>query len=127
MFKTAIILFVALSINLFAQTETHRWKGKELSYQIPVRTEEPKQNNNFLSLLKSGYKFLISDYDGDNCPFTPSCSQFFVDAAKKTNILQGFLMFADRFTRDLNYFNRKNYPKLKNGKLYDTPEKYILR
>jgi len=121
-----LFFILTLAAFLFAQTETSHWKGKQISYEIPIKKNKLSQTDGFFAALSKGYKFLISDYDGDNCPFQPSCSLFFVQSVKQTNIFQGFLMFADRFTRDLNYFNRGNYPKLKNGKLYDPPGKHVL-
>ena len=36
-------------------------------------------------------------------------------------------MFADRFTRDINFFDKAmNYPFLKRGKLFDPPQNYTL-
>ena len=77
--------------------------------------------------LAKAYWFLISDLDGDNCPFNPSCSKFFIQAVQETNLPQGVLMFFDRFTRDINIFNReKKYPRLNKRYFYDPIELYTL-
>jgi putative component of membrane protein insertase Oxa1/YidC/SpoIIIJ protein YidD len=125
--KSLFLITIFFTASVFAQTETKHWTKKEISYRINIENEnETASGGGFFNTLKKGYKLLISDYDGDNCPFTPSCSEFFSEAANKYGAIRGFLMFADRFTRDLNYFNRKNYPRMKNGKLYDPPEKYVM-
>lgn len=45
------------------------------------------------------YKEFMSSQDGDNCGFTPSCSEYAVLAIKKKGIFRGSLMFFDRYTR----------------------------
>ena len=123
-----VVIILLFSFSLSAQSETARWKAKNISYAQKFAEEDSSHaaDTGFFSVLQKGYRFLVSDYDGDNCPFVPSCSRFLVLSVKRAGILQGFLMFADRFTRDLNYFNRGNYPKMPNGKLYDPPEKHLL-
>ncbi len=75
----------------------------------------------------SAYGYFISDLDGDNCPYRPSCSAFFVEASKETNIAQGTLMFFDRFTRDFNIYKRhEHYPRVKDGHYYDPVSLYTL-
>ena len=71
----------------------------ERSYGI----EKGSLSNIFVDRFTHAYWILISDVDGDNCPFSPSCSSFFVESVKETNIFQGTLMFADRLTRDTNF------------------------
>ncbi len=124
-----ILAFVfSVSFATFAQTETGFWRAKKFEYSCgDVKESFSYKKSGPENLFKKIYKRVISDYDGDNCPFEPSCSSFFVEAVKLTNIFQGCAMFADRFTRDLNYFNRTNYRRTENGKLFDPPEKYLLR
>ncbi len=77
--------------------------------------------------LKWGYSFFISDHDGDNCPFYPTCSEFFVQAVRETNFFQGFFMFADRFTRDTNLLKgMKHYPLHVSERFYDPVCNYKL-
>jgi putative component of membrane protein insertase Oxa1/YidC/SpoIIIJ protein YidD len=112
-----------------------KWSKAEISYTIPVHNSHRNYSYAGESVLSAvpktvimGYWFLISDVDGDNCPFSPSCSSFFMESVKKTNIVQGTFMFADRFTRDMNIFNRAaKYPEILNGRYYDPPEKYMLK
>jgi len=125
-----IILFSSIS---FAQAERQKWEKKDVSYLLPIIKYEDdlKKNNSFgvkfLSTLKKGYSKIISDYDGDNCPFSPSCADFFVQAVGETNILTGILMFADRFTRDMNFLKSSTHYSIhKSGKYYDPPQNYLL-
>lgn len=118
---------------LYAQTDWQKWEAKQVSYELPAKAVVQMQNKNtsltgtLLNSLKSAYSLIISDYDGDNCPFSPSCADFFVKAVEETNLLSGTLMFADRFTRDMNLFkNSDHYFLHKNGKYFDPPGNYTL-
>ncbi len=130
-----VIVFLYLAINSFAlaQTDWHKWEAKNISYRLPIMTELRIQNENksvtktILNSLKNLYSLTISNYDGDNCPFSPSCSEFFVEAVEQTNIFTGFLIFADRFTRDMNFLKDNNHYTLhKNGKYFDPPSDYTF-
>jgi putative component of membrane protein insertase Oxa1/YidC/SpoIIIJ protein YidD len=118
---------------LLAQTDFVKWKAETCSYEIkkesPVEknSESTKIDFKLMKTARSVYKTLFSDLDGDNCPFNPSCSQFFVDAVAETNLMKGALMFVDRFTRDLNYFKGyNNYTKDEMGKYSDPACNYNL-
>ena len=118
---------------LLAQPDSIKWKAKQISYELPITHKHNYtiDNSNFgmvtLSLLRNIYYFFISDLDGDNCPFYPSCSSFFIQSVKETGILKGGLMFADRFTRDLNLVKELNqYPLHQSGKFFDPPYNYTL-
>jgi len=39
--------------------------------------------------LIRGYQLLISPWLGQNCRYTPTCSQYFIEAVKKYGILKG--------------------------------------
>ncbi len=128
-----IFLLVLLSLNLYAQTDWEKWDKTEFDYTIKDNSrnrdysfESDNPGEFILKSFANGYWFFISDVDGDNCPFRPSCSAFFLDAVKETNIFQGSLMFFDRFTRDLNIFKKGNYPKVQTGHYYDPPKLYTL-
>lgn len=127
------LLLLIFCCASFAQTETQRWKAEKNDYRLDEIKEKDASINTsdipttFVSVLQVTYYKLFSDYDGDNCPFHPSCSAFFVEAVDTTNTLQGSLMFADRFTRDLNFFKTLNsYPIHKSGKFYDPAHKYAF-
>jgi len=127
------LLLTVFFISTFAQVENYKWETKNENYQLEQLPEKEYQisTSGFSQLLISSaqvtYYKLFSEYDGDNCPFYPSCSTFFVDAVEETNIIQGSLMFADRFTRDLNFFKSfSSYPLDNTGKFYDPVYKYAL-
>ena len=128
--KTIVLIFFFANI-LMAQTDWSRWQKAEVCYSTEQKGVEANHNheNSFspLSILKDGYSFLISDLDGDNCPFYPTCSSFFVESVSETNLIKGTLMFADRFTRDSNLFKtHEHYPVHTSGRLYDPIHNYEL-
>jgi len=128
-----IWLILGFSFSLFSQTDWQRWQKAETKYshelEPPERTYSVEGGNPFELLLKASavtYWFFISDVDGDNCPFDPSCSSFFLESVKASNIIEGTLMFFDRFLRDFNVFNRNDYAISPKRRLLDPPEKYLL-
>lgn len=126
-----MFLFVVSSI---AQTDWQRWEKSEPSYikeTINLKRDYSYQNNSlsyiFSKTLINAYWILISEVDGDNCPFHPSCSSFLVESVHETNLIQGALMFFDRFTRDSNPVGREeHYPIYKEYRFYDPPTLYTL-
>ena len=56
------------------------------------------------------YKEFLSSQDGDNCSFTPSCSEYAVRAVKQKGLLKGTVMFFDRYTR-CNSLSKEYYKK----------------
>lgn len=134
MIKYILIFFFFIATFLQAQTDWERWEKKEVSYQkISHQTERDytlEGVNIFEKSIKvfvNSYWILFSNVDGDNCPFNPSCSNFFYQSLKRTNPIKAILMFTDRFTRDTNPFNRyKSYPVDANGNLYDPIDFYLL-
>ncbi len=126
-----VVLILILSSLGFAQTDWKRWQKVDVSYSIKSNeleeSHDHKKSSSTLSILKDGYSFFISDLDGDNCPFYPTCSSFFVESVRETNIIKGTLMFADRFTRDSNLFKtREHYATHISGKFYDPIKNYLL-
>ncbi len=123
-----LLLFFAMCTLLFAQTEDHRWEKTSPYYKF-VKGERHvhKSNSGVMGFLFLVYQHGFSDHDGDNCPFHPSCSAFFVESVQRTNLLKGMLMFSDRFTRDSNLFkSAAQYGYDNTGKLYDPVENYML-
>ena len=128
-----ILLLILFSSIVSAQTDWVKWEKADVDYEIPVNPKQSKIIDDsgvgsiILSGLQTSYSFLISDVDGDNCPFYPTCSAFYVHSIKETNIFKGTLMFADRFTRDSNLFKRKtHYPIHSSGRYYDPTYNYYL-
>ncbi len=127
------LIFLFLTTHSFCQLDNLKWKKADISYEKP--DDFRKRNYSFQAdnacefikiSLVNAYWFFISDVDGDNCAFRPSCSSFFMDATEETNIFQGTLMFSDRLTRDLNPFKKNNYPPDKTGHYFDPAGNYIL-
>lgn len=128
-----LIAFFILSGSAYCQIENLKWGKVDFSYE--KKSEFRKRDYSFQAdnagqffkkSLVNTYWFFISDVDGDNCPFRPSCSSFFVDASEETNIFQGSLMFADRLIRDLNPVKANHYPKEKSGHYFDPAFNYTL-
>jgi putative component of membrane protein insertase Oxa1/YidC/SpoIIIJ protein YidD len=127
-----ILLF--LSATAFCQLDNLKWQKANLSYEKPFNNTSRNysiESNDPLEFatesLMNAYWFFISDVAGDNCPFRPSCSVFFLEASRETNIFQASLMFFDRFTRDMNFVKGHNhYPKMQSGYFYDPPQNYTL-
>jgi putative component of membrane protein insertase Oxa1/YidC/SpoIIIJ protein YidD len=131
--KNSIIILILISVSFYPQTDWEKWDKAEFDYRLPDNFKQRDYSfdteNTGKLITKSvvnAYWFFISDVDGDNCPFRPSCSSFFVDAVEETNILQGTLMFFDRFTRDLNIFKKGNYPVVHSGHFHDPASLYTL-
>lgn len=131
--KISVTLIVIFAGQVFSQTDWEKWGKAEVSYKM----EDPYAERNYsfdgnagevmMKTFVNGYWFFISEVDGDNCPFQPSCSSFFIQSVKETNIFQGILMFSDRFTRDINFYKRnEHYPHAKNGRYFDPPLLYSM-
>jgi len=62
-----------------------------------------KNNSNEIQYLFSGlflfYKTFISSQDGQSCSFTPSCSEYGIEAVKKHGVLAGMVITFDRLAR----------------------------
>jgi len=133
--KIIIIFFFVFAIIVFPQPKLVKWGKAEINYALPEKIEKRDSNvesENAGELVSKtfimAYWFFISDVDGDNCPFYPSCSGFFIESVMETNLVQGTLMFFDRFTRDMNFVNRsQKYPGHISGKYFDPPVLYSLQ
>jgi len=65
------------------------------------------------------YKSFITGQDLTNCPFSPSCSQYMLQAISQ-NGLFGFFQGLERLKRCTSTEHKRNlYPVLSNGKHYD--------
>lgn len=134
MIKLFIVFCLFPLVFLAPQSDWAKWEKAEIQYSLKEITSEGnhslKGDNISEFILKNvalAYWFFISDVDGNNCPFRPSCSRFFIEAVKETNLPQGVLMFFDRFTRDMNIFNRQNkYPLGSSHYFYDPIHLYTL-
>lgn len=128
------LVFFAPAVIFAQETDWQRWGKSEVQYtSVPAdEISHAKEGRSFGSFLLGTshklYSFLISDLDGDNCPFEPTCSNFFIQSVKATNIFQGSLMFIDRFTRDMNILKINHYPFTPDRRHFRDPViNYMLR
>jgi len=134
LFKIVLIIVSLFTLVTTAQTDWVKWGKTEINYEKKDRTRHKDYSYHGGSIselavktLANAYWFFISDLDGDNCPFSPTCSSFLLQSVKETNVVQGTLMFFDRFTRDYNFIERYNrYPREKDGHYYDPVSLYTL-
>ena len=132
--KIFFFSFLIFTISGLSQSDWVRWEEVEYNYEKPNKFRHRDYSFNTESasgfIAKSAvntYWYFFSELDGDNCPYSPSCSAFFVQSAKETNIFQGTLMFFDRFTRDYNIYKRhEHYPRVIDGHYYDPVSLYTL-
>lgn len=121
-----LVLFTSAPVRA-QETDWQRWGKREIQYASMPGSDnsEAKEERSLGSFLLGTshrlYGFLISDLDGDNCPFEPTCSNFFIQSVKATNIFQGSLMFFDRFTRDMNLLKINHYPLTPDRKHFTDP------
>ncbi|MCK7528026.1 MAG: membrane protein insertion efficiency factor YidD [Ignavibacteriales bacterium] len=90
-----LLLFIS-QLTIYSQTDWVRWEKSDPTYQIEDTYLERDYDLSIESasdvIVKpviNAYWFFISDVDGANCPFNPSCSSFLVQSIKETNIFQG--------------------------------------
>ena len=133
MIKIVLIIISLFTITAIAQTDWVKWGKAEISYEKKDLIRHKDYSYHDISIsglavktLANAYWFFVSDLDGDNCPFSPTCSSFLLQSVKETNIVQGTLMFFDRFTRDLNIFKKGEYPRTREGYYYDPSFLYTL-
>jgi putative component of membrane protein insertase Oxa1/YidC/SpoIIIJ protein YidD len=134
MIARALGVVAFLVASGFAQTslEDLKWGAVEPEYAPERVRSEREYSFEFEGVLDAlatttiyGYRFFFSDVDGENCPFRPSCSQFFVEASRRYGVVHGGLMFADRFTRDATIVkSAAQYGAPEGGKYVDPPERY---
>ncbi len=133
-YKLFLLLFIILHGIVLCQNDWIRWEKSEPNYQIKndyIEREYDLSINSisdvFIKPIFNAYWFFLSDVDGANCPFQPSCSSFLLQSIKRTNIIQGTLMFFDRFTRDTNFLKRaERYPYYDKKHFYDPIDNYML-
>ncbi|MDP4186711.1 MAG: membrane protein insertion efficiency factor YidD [Bacteroidota bacterium] len=98
-------------LNLQAQTagEVLLLQNVHLS-EFPNKVKEIQKVESFnpIAGLFRFYKNYISSQDAVSCTFTPSCSEYALEALQKEGFITGFLNAFDRLER-CNGLNR-NYP-----------------
>ena len=78
-------------------------------YALPLR-----ESQNDISVIASAgflfYKTFISSQDNPSCIFTPSCSEYAVEAIQEHGLFTGWLMAFDRLSRCHGLVNPEHYP-----------------
>lgn len=105
-----IILFLLIKSCFFcdavkAQTtsEVKQMKSVIKNNNVKPGYKYARENINEIQYFFSGlflfYKTFISSQDGQSCSFTPSCSEFGMEAVKSQGVFIGILNTFDRLTR----------------------------
>lgn len=85
-----------------------------------------KNNKNEIEIVFSGlflfYKTFISSQDMQSCTFTPSCSEYGLEAVKKQGVFIGVINTFDRLTRCNSLSPEKYTIDPKTHLLYDPVE-----
>jgi len=108
-FMMVIFLFSGIQ-KVSAQSETDFDALKQFTFDTLVVKPVYKQYNvetgtlkQLVTILFIGYKKFISSQDAANCPFHPSCSEYFVQSVQKKGIIWGTLNGIDRLKRCNGY------------------------
>lgn len=88
-------------------------------YVSPLR-----EADNDISVIASAgflfYKAFISSQDNPSCVFTPSCSEYAVEAIRKHGLIVGWLKAFDRLSRCHGLVNPAHYPfDIEKQRYYD--------
>lgn len=119
-------LLCCLSNGAKAQSRSEIERHRTVLPVKPKRVyKEARENQNEIQMLFSGlfltYKTVISSQDNNVCSFTPSCSEFGIQAVKRHGLIMGGVRTMDRLTR-CNGLSPENYPvDLKSKLLVDNP------
>ncbi len=126
-----IILIVLMPVLNFSQSHINLQiiesvplsgrQEKSYTYTSHIQQIQEKQNEKhgtlqvMFKLLFSGYKKFISSQDVNNCPFTPSCSEYFMLSLYHHGFIKGLLNGMDRLMRcngtDMQHYH---YDKSRN-------------
>lgn len=130
--KTAVVCF--LISFCFAQLCLSDEKTSELSFIMsnnPINEIKIKQENHshfgihsiFTGSIRF-YQLFISTQDKPVCNFTPSCSQFGINAINEFGVIKGILLTSDRLQR-CNGMSAPYYTlNYKTGKFIDPTQFY---
>lgn len=131
-----IVIFFIFLLNskLISQVDFIRWEKSDNYLLIESRnslaesfeTKNINKKQSFIDVLLKVYKYSFSNFDGDNCSFYPSCSEFLAESFNLTNPLVSILLFFDRLSRDTNIFFKGDYVII-NNRYFDPPSDYIKK
>ena len=127
--NTIIILLLLITIDLSYAQSADQLRGLSRLYsesntgkKKPAHKLNPEETNEIKLVMGSAfviYKRMLSSQDFSSCSFTPSCSEYALEAITHKGLIFGSIIFFDRFTR-CNTFTPENYeydPEKK--RLYD--------
>lgn len=124
----AFIFFFLIALPVLPQA----WQPSTVDWseELPVKKKFYELSGSVAEvsfiILVNGYRLFVSEPDGENCPFDPSCSRFFIESLKQTNLFEAILLASDRLIRDTSFGNKhRHYHIDKFGKLIDPPSRYI--
>jgi hypothetical protein len=78
-------------------------------FSKPLKESQNEFDITFSSLFLF-YKTFISSQDMPTCIFTPSCSEYAVEAFRKKGLLTGWISTFDRLSRCHGFVNHNDYP-----------------
>lgn len=108
--------FITSSNPIYPETIQKKFSSYDLGIFNP--------KNLFIVMIRI-YQLFISTQDIPVCNFTPSCSQFGIEAIKKFGIVRGILLTSDRLQR-CNGMSTSHYQiDHVTGKLIDSVNLYI--
>ena len=123
---TAILLSSSISLCLAQSQEelegllilspTHKHDSK----YIESARKHNSEYDLFFGSLFIFYKKHVSVLDASSCSFTPSCSEYALEAIKKQGIVIGMINFWDRFSR-CNGLSPWEYPLDEKNKVLIDP------
>ncbi|GAB4404464.1 MAG: hypothetical protein OHK0039_04640 [Bacteroidia bacterium] len=129
----AILSLLLASLSLPAQRASEIAALRGLN-PAPVRQQQwaiAQNNESEFDLLFSGlfifYKQFISSQDASRCSFTPSCSEYALEAIRTRGLVVGAVDFFDRFSR-CNSLSPEDYTRHPvTGMLYDPVHRHDER
>lgn len=109
--------------QLKTETELHSLFQQPNAIDQKYNTPLKDASNEFDILVSSGfliYKEVISSQDKPSCVFTPSCSEYAVEAFREKGVITGWVQTFDRLSRCHGLVNHShyNFDKEKN-RFYD--------
>ncbi|MFC2136952.1 membrane protein insertion efficiency factor YidD [Bacteroidota bacterium] len=124
----SFIIISFLLINFFIALSQSEYELNKLQAINDIEEtgtfEFARNSSNELEFVFSGlflfYKRFISSQDVSRCNFTPSCSEYALQAIKSQGTIIGITNFFDRFTR-CNGLNKEDYPKDSKNKVLIDP------
>lgn len=122
-------LIVIFYSDVFSQTDFDYQTIDKIEISKEINKEDFSKYSNqvgtFQMLFSSSflfYKKYISSQDIGDCPFHPSCSEYFIQSIQKKGVILGFLNGFDRYKRCNGYDMDKYDRDIKSGYYIDLIE-----